>query len=257
MTPRAIHKPPGNERGSAQAVAAVAGISLWRRIADELEQSIANRTFRPGSKMPGEIDIAARFGVNRHTVRRAIAALAERGLVRAERGSGTFVEPSRIAYPIRQRTRFSEIVGRAGRAPSGALVASAFETADADIASRLKLKTGDAVVRLDLLRHADRVPISVTTSWVSAIRFPDIARVYATTRSITRSLAHYGVRDYVRKSTRVMAAIADASDGARLKIAIGRPILMVESVDADGDGRPVLTTRARFAADRLELVIEN
>ena len=47
------------------------------------------------------------------------------------------------------------------------------------------------------------------------------------------------------------------ADAASLKIAIGRPILVVESVDADGDGRPILTTRARFAADRLELVIDN
>ncbi len=257
MTVRVIHKPPRSELGSAQTVVTVAGISLWRRIADELEQSIANRTFRPGSKMPGEIDIAARFGVNRHTVRRAIAALAERGLVRAERGSGTFVEPSRIPYPIRQRTRFSEIVGRAGRAPSGALVANTVENADAEIAGKLKLKQGDPVVRLDLLRHADRVPISITTSWVSAIRFSDVARVYAAKRSITRTLAHYGISDYVRKSTRVTAAIADATDAAKLKIAIGRPILMVESVDADGEGRPILATRARFAADRLELVIEN
>src|SRR5215471_4736334 len=115
------------------------GVSLWRRIADELEQSIARGIFKPGSRLPGEIDIAARFGVNRHTVRRAIAALAERGLVRAERGSGTFVEPHRIPYPIRQRTRFSEIVGGAGRAASGRLIASIVEPASTDIAARLKL----------------------------------------------------------------------------------------------------------------------
>jgi hypothetical protein len=30
----------------------------------------------------------------------------------------------------------------------------------------------------------------------------------------------------------------------------------VESVDVDGEGIPILMTRSRFAADRLELVIE-
>jgi hypothetical protein len=30
----------------------------------------------------------------------------------------------------------------------------------------------------------------------------------------------------------------------------------VDSIDVDADGAPVLTTHARFAADRLELVIE-
>ena len=40
------------------------GVLLWRRIADELEQSIARGTFEPGSKLPGEVDIAERFGVS-------------------------------------------------------------------------------------------------------------------------------------------------------------------------------------------------
>src|SRR5262252_2534197 len=169
------------------------GVSLWRRIADELEQSIARGTFKPGSRLPGEIDIAGRFGVNRHTVRRAIAALAERGLVRAERGSGTYIESRRIAYPIRPRTRFSEIVGSAGRAAGGVLTASALEPADAEIARRLKLKLGTAVTRLELLRHADRIPLCAATSWLAAQRFPGAARIYASSNSITRVLAHFGV----------------------------------------------------------------
>jgi GntR family phosphonate transport system transcriptional regulator len=70
-------------------------------------------------------------------------------------------------------------------------------------------------------------------------------------------LAHFGVRDYVRKSTHISAVLADAADAGRLKVTLGRPILVVESVDVDGDGCPVLTTRSRFAADRLEFVIES
>ena len=83
---------------------APAGVSLWRRIADDIENSIAQGVYEPGSKLPGEVEIAERFGVNRHTVRRALSELTERGLVRAERGSGTYVETTRLPYPIRSRT---------------------------------------------------------------------------------------------------------------------------------------------------------
>src|SRR5215510_9537366 len=169
MTARAIVE---TDRPDARS----AGVSLWRRIADELEQSIAGGRFEPGSRLPGEIDLAATFGVNRHTVRRAIAALAERGLVRAERGSGTYVEPPRIAYPIRARTRFSEIVGAAGRAVTGRLMASAVEPAEGEIARRLKVRPGTSVVRLELLRHADRIPLCAATSWLPAERFPGAAK---------------------------------------------------------------------------------
>ena len=92
--------------------------------------------------------------------------LAERGLVRAERGSGTFVEATRLAYPIGTRTRFSEIVGATGRAVGGRLIASSTERAEGDIARRLKLKPGALVVRIELLRHADGVPLSAATSWL-------------------------------------------------------------------------------------------
>ncbi|HEY2134861.1 MAG TPA: phosphonate metabolism transcriptional regulator PhnF [Xanthobacteraceae bacterium] len=229
---------------------------MWRRVADELERAIAVGSFLPGSKLPGELDIAGRFSVNRHTVRRAIAALAARGLVRAERGSGTYVEVQRLPYPIRARTRFSEIVGATGRAVGGRLVAGAVEHADGEIAKRLKLKGGAQVIRIELLRHADRVPVCAATSWLPAPRFADAADVYAATRSMTKTLARFGVHDYARQSTRVTAAVVDDADALRLEIASGRPVLVVDSVDADDEGYPILTTRARFAADRIELIIE-
>ncbi|MBO0756612.1 MAG: GntR family transcriptional regulator, partial [Bradyrhizobiaceae bacterium] len=101
------------KRAGAAPVADVNGVTLWRRIADDLEQAIVAGTHASGERLPGEVEIADRFGVNRHTVRRALAELADRGLVRAERGSGTYVESGRLAYPIRSRTRFSEIVDAA------------------------------------------------------------------------------------------------------------------------------------------------
>src|ERR1700742_5371299 len=105
------------------------GVALWRQVADGIERGIANGTFAAGEKLPGEMEIAETYRVNRHTVRRALAALAERGLVRPERGSGTYVEAAKLAYPLRSRTRFSEIVGASGREPRGQLIGSSEEPA--------------------------------------------------------------------------------------------------------------------------------
>jgi GntR family transcriptional regulator, phosphonate transport system regulatory protein len=246
-----------NATKHAEAKPATGGVALWRRIADALEQSIAQGTFKAGTKLPAETEIAERFGVNRHTVRRAIAALTERGLLRAERGSGTYVESDRIAYPIRRRTRFTEIIAGAGHAVGGRLVASSIENADDEIASRLKIKPATPVIRMERVRQADGIPIVASTTWLPADRFPNAARVYAmSSNSMTRMLANFGVRDYTRESTRVTAAIAEAADAESLKLALGRPLLIVESVDADTDGVPILTTRSRFASDRVALMLE-
>ena len=244
---RAAHALPSAE---------IAGVALWRRVADHLEHAIADGRYPVDTRLPGEIEIAQRLGVNRHTVRRAIAALADRGFVRAERGSGTYVETRRLRYPIHSRTRFSEIVGAAGREPGGRLLASVIEEAEPDVARRLAVAPRTAVIRLDILRSVDRVPVSAATTWLPADRAPDAGRIYRDTRSLTRTLAQLGIDDFRRQSARISAAIADAADAARLRLAPGRPLIVVDSTDVTADERPILTTRARLAADRIELVIE-
>src|SRR5277367_1432444 len=158
------------------------GVTLWRRIADDIEQEIVAGAYASGDRLPGEVEIAIRFDVNRHTVRRALAELAQRGLVRAERGSGTFVAPGRLTYPIGVRTRFSEIVGTAGREVGGRLIADTVEPASRTIAEHLGLALGEPVVRLEILRSADRVPICLTTSWLIERKMADAAKVFRTKR---------------------------------------------------------------------------
>ena len=185
---------------------AASGVALWRQVADGIERGIADGRFAAGERLPGETEIAETYRVNRHTVRRALATLAERGLVRAERGSGTYVEAPRIAYPLRSRTRFSEIVGAGGREPRGELIGASEEPATRELAKRLGLKAGVPLIRIEALRLADRSPICVGTTWLAAERFPDAGRIYDRMRSTTKLLAHYGVRDYRRASTRVSAS---------------------------------------------------
>jgi GntR family transcriptional regulator, phosphonate transport system regulatory protein len=236
---------------------AASGVALWRQVADGIERGIADGRFAAGERLPAEMEIAETYRVNRHTVRRALAALAERGLVRAERGSGTYVEAPRIAYPLHSRTRFSEIVGAGGREPRGQLIGASEEPATRELSRQLGLKAGAPLIRIEALRLADRTPICVGTTWLAADRFPGAGRVYERARSMTKVLAHYGVRDYRRASTLVTAGIVDATDAVRLNLALGRPVLVVDSTDVDAGGAPLLTTRARFAAERVEFVVEN
>jgi GntR family phosphonate transport system transcriptional regulator len=158
---------------------------------------------------------------------------------------------------LRSRTRFSEIVGAGGREPRGQLISASEEPATRELARQLGLKTGTLLVRIEALRFADRTPICVGTTWLAAERFPEAERIYERVRSMTKFLAHYGIRDYRRASTRVTAAIVDATDASRLDLALGRPVLVVDSTDVDAEGKPLLTTHARFAAERVEFLVEN
>ena len=90
---------------------------VWKSIAATLEAEIGQGHYRPGDKLPTEAALSARFGVNRHTVRRALADMGANGLVRSRRGAGVFVTAEPTLYPIGKRTRFHQNIRASGRLP--------------------------------------------------------------------------------------------------------------------------------------------
>ncbi|KQS81263.1 phosphonate metabolism transcriptional regulator PhnF [Rhizobium sp. Leaf384] len=233
------------------------GVSRWRRVADGIRASITSGAVT--ARLPPETDLAADYGVNRHTVRRAIAALAAEGVVRAERGRGTFVNPvePRISYPIGTRARFSENMMRQSLEPSGRLVGSQKVVADMVMARLLGLAPGAPLHRLDHMAVVDGVPLSRSTSHFSAARFPGIIAAYAQEGSITQALQRCGLSDYRRRETRLTAERIAATDADALSCAADAIVLVANAVDVDLEGRPVQAIRTRFLADRMELVFSN
>ncbi|TCM54254.1 GntR family phosphonate transport system transcriptional regulator [Rhizobium sp. PP-F2F-G48] len=233
------------------------GISRWRRVADGIRASILAAAVT--DRLPPETELAADYGVNRHTVRRAIAALAAEGIVRAERGRGTFVNPvePRISYPIGTRARFSENMMRQSLEPSGRLVGSQKVVADMAMARLLGLAPGAPLHRLDHMAVVDGVPLSRSTSHFSAERFPGIIAAYAQEGSITQALQRCGLADYRRRETRLTAERIAATDADALACAADAIVLVTNAVDVDLEDRPVQAIRTRFLADRMELVFAN
>ncbi|WP_417687535.1 phosphonate metabolism transcriptional regulator PhnF [Roseibium sp.] len=234
-----------------------AGIAVWRQIAEWLKAEIAAGTYAEGARVPTEADIAGRFDVNRHTVRRAIAALTAEGILRADQGRGTFVAATAIDYPIRSRTRFSEIISGQDRTPSGRMIGSGTEPADALLSEALSVPLGTPLLRIETLRVVDGIPVLVGTSWFEQARFPGLLAAYAETGSFTKALSVCGIDDYTRKQSKVTAELVDQEDAAVLGLVSGQPVLVVESLNVDPQGTATQYTRTRMAADRLQVVIEN
>jgi DNA-binding GntR family transcriptional regulator len=63
----------------------------YRQVAIHLRERVESGAYLPGSQLPTEADLVEEFEVARDTVRRAIALLAEEGLVVTVHGRGTYV----------------------------------------------------------------------------------------------------------------------------------------------------------------------
>lgn len=232
------------------------GQSVWARIAQHIETDIRDGVYPRGERMPAESTLAARFSVNRHTLRRAMAALAERGLVRIEQGRGTFVQEETIDYPIGSRTRFSQNIASADRMPGHRILRTEEIPADRAVARNLSLRIGAPVIVLEAVSEADGRPLGYGLQYLPAKRFRGIEAIYRETGSLTKSLARMGIEDYSRLSTRVTAQMPTREIAALLQQPITRPVLQTESIDVDPQGRAIEYGVTRFAADRLQLVVE-
>lgn len=87
----------------------ISGGGLSQRTADRLYSLIVDEgEFPPGAKLPNENQLAERFGISRATLREAIKTLAARGILRVNRGTGTFVAdalPEKSGLDLAEITR--------------------------------------------------------------------------------------------------------------------------------------------------------
>lgn len=205
--------------------------------------------------MPAEHELAARFAVNRHTVRQALAGLVERGIVFKRKGGGSYLIPGFIDYAIGARTRFSANLLIQNREPGHRLVEAREIVASERVARALALAVGAPVAFMVTVGEADGIPISVGQHYLPADRFPGFLDAYREEMSTTRVFKHYGIDDYKRKVTRIVASLPSEDDALRLRQPHLTPVLAVDSIDVDLEGTPITLHETRFAGDRVQFVL--
>lgn len=232
------------------------GLSIWKQIEKKLLSDICDGVFSPGDKMPTEMELVRRFGVNRHTVRRAMAALVDSNVVRVEQGRGAFVQEQILDYPLGSKTRFSQIVTGRHRLPDKRLISSEVLKASATVAQFLDVKPGTRVIELYSVSEADGVPLAVATSYLPAARFDGIVEIFIQTKSLTEAFKRFGIDDYSRKTTRISATLPSTRAASLLKQAKNRPVISTESIDVDSAGVPIEYGVTAFSSDRVQLIVE-
>lgn len=228
---------------------------LWTSIRDRLSEEIARGQYAPGDRLPTEAQLSARFGVNRHTVRRAMAALSEDGTVHARRGAGVFVRHRPTAYPLGRRVRFHQNLIAAGRVPEKRVLLLETRSPNEEERAALRLGAGEDVHVYEGLSLSDGAPMALFRSVFPARRFPRMLAALQDAQSVTAAFADHGLTDYTRASTEITAKTATPTLAAQLELPSGAAILRTVSVNVDAAGEPVEYGRTWFAGDRVALTL--
>jgi DNA-binding GntR family transcriptional regulator len=154
-----------------------AGTPLYRRIQIDMRERIASGELEAGAQVETELDLMARYGVSRATVRQALSGLVAEGLLEIKRGRGTFVHGAALEHRLGGFYTFSREIERHGMRPSTRVRQIGLELADGDIADGLGLAPGTPVVALSRIRLADDQPIVAETSYLPSARFKGLEDV--------------------------------------------------------------------------------
>src|SRR5262249_4239383 len=153
----------------------------WKQIEAILWQQIKDGRFTAHGRLPSEFDLAAEFGVNRHTARQAIAGLVQRGVLFKRKGGGSYIVPRVLDYAIGERTRFSTNLALQGRESTHTLLVVDERPIQGKAAAALGMADGGRAVFISLIGEADDIPIAVGETYLPADRFPGFGERYRET----------------------------------------------------------------------------
>ena len=140
--------------------APVRGTSLAQQAQDILTDRIKNGVYPSKSQIPPENELAAEFNVSRATIRSAISALVERGLIVRRHGIGTFVsQRSDLSNPLNEAIDFNELIAGNGFKPGIRTIKTRLLVPAGKILTALNLGPDQQVLQGYKIFTADQEPL--------------------------------------------------------------------------------------------------
>lgn len=237
------------------------GESIWSQIVAQIVKDIESGRYKREERLPTELQLAQTYGVNRHTIRRALEELATARIIRTEHGRGSFVNDDVMDYHIGTRPRFSEWVRKQNRTPLGDVLELAEMKLNklpeaASAAAALGLTTEATVIFLERVGMADDKPLSLSRNIFPNEKLPGLLPALKENSSITAALAAIGVHDYTRRWTRVGARLPDSREARLLRMTRSDALLATEALDQSEDGEALGYACTYFPSTRVQLVFE-
>lgn len=199
--------------------------------------------YRAGDRIPSERELSDLTGISRMTVRKAIGHLIDRGVLERRGTAGTFLPTAVIRRPVSEGMfshGISEIVRQCGGEPGSRLLVFERHAADARVADRLGIRTGDPVIVMRRLRTVNGQPFCIETTHMADARVPGlVADDLLGQRSFYELLeGRFGIRMHGGEGV-ISVTAASPQDASLLELGRDTSVLLFQAVSLDVNNRPM------------------
>ena len=207
-----------------------------------------------GDRLPSERELAARWGVARMTVRKAIERLIQEGRLERRHGSGTYTVQAPYARLFRLAS-FAEDMRQRGLTPSSKLLQLRKLHAGAEAAGRLQIPVGEAIFRFTRLRLADGQPMALETVLIPVAHVPDLSAedLAGSIYDVLRD--RHGIIPASARIT-INPVLPDSRSAAALGIPPSQACLRIDTTDLDNRSRTIMVADCLYRGDRYQLTID-
>ena len=233
-------------------------IPKYLQISTWLQELIQTGRYKAGDKLPSEVELSKMCGVNRNTLRQAIAELTSAGLLRKEKGTGTFVSspaPNGLIHKLERISSFRDMLGQSGIKARTKIIDKRIEIAEDHVAGTLFLGSSKKVIVVERVRAGNGTPYIYEESYLPADMFRDILDLDLTGSMYDLISEHFSI--VLARSKQTISAVNLIPKIANiLNVAANSAAIFSESLTFDNKSMPIELLYSYYRGDKYTLEIE-
>ena len=230
----------------------------YLQISHWLRELIRSGRYKRGEKLPSEVELSKICRVHRNTLRQAITDLVSQGILRKEKGFGTFITsdgPVSVKHTLKQISSFKDDLSEIGIQEKTVILKAEVVESPALVAERLFLGPGRKVVMVRRLRTGDGIPLIYEESYLPNDMFQGITEM-----DLTGSMYKIITREFKTVLERceqdIMAVNLNRKIARLLTLPENSAGLFMESVTYNDNNIPVEVLFSYYRGDKYRFEIE-
>lgn len=227
-------------------------ISAW------IKDLIESGRYERGATLPSEVELARVCQVNRNTLRQAVSELTAAGILRKERGRGTFVcaeTPPAIKHKLKSISSFSDDLRELGIREKTRIIKKGDEEAMEAVARKLIISPNGKVVAVRRLRTGDGVPLIYEESFLPYHAFKEILSMDLTGSMYQIMNERFNVT-LARSDQTIRTVNLKGRIASYLSVPENSAAFFMESLTYDGNNVPVELLYSYYRGDKYVFAVE-